>query len=726
MKQKNTAFYRAAFAGSTLSPLKPLLTALCLSLTVSPVWAESTPANVDGKRIIAADSEPGNWMSHGRTYDEQRFSPLDDINQSNVDKLGLAWSYKLDIDRGVEATPIVVDGVMYTTGPFSVVYALDARNGELIWKYDPQSDRSRAGEACCDAINRGVAVWNSKVYVGVLDGRLEAIDAKTGTKVWSVDTRADHERSYTITGAPRVVNGKVVIGNGGAEFGVRGYVTAYDAETGNEEWRFFTVPGDPKLPPEGKGMEIASKTWFGDAYVEQGGGGTAWDSFAFDPELNLLYIGVGNGSLWDPKWRSQAKGDNLFLSSIVAVNADTGEYAWHYQTTPGDAWDYTATQHMILAELEIKGEKRKVLMQAPKNGFFYVIDRATGELISAEGIVPQSWTHGMDMETGRPIVNDEAAAYWKDGKRKLVTPGFWGAHDWQPMSYNPNTGLVYIPAHIMSAYYEHIPDAPKRNPFKSMYQLGVKTGMMPEDPEGLLEMANTWSGKLLAWDPVNQKPVWEVPYVTIFNGGTLSTAGNLVFEGSADGRVIAYAAEDGRKLWEQPAASGVMAAPISYSVDGEQYVTFMAGWGGAFSTFAGALSLRAGVQPFAQVLTYKIGGTAKLQEPAPPADTPKPPELTGDAATVQKGAELYDAKCSQCHGIHAVSGGVLPDLRKLTQQRHNEFAGILYGGRIPDGMPSFANALDMEQINQIHQYLIKRSHDLQAEGDAWKAFPAKQ
>jgi quinohemoprotein ethanol dehydrogenase len=459
--------------------------------------------------------------------------------------------------------------------------------------------------------------------------------------------------------------------------------------------------------------------------VAQGGGGTAWDSFAFDPDLNLLYIGVGNGSLWDPKWRSQAKGDNLFLSSIVAVNADTGEYAWHYQTTPGDAWDYTATQHMILAELPIDGKPRKVLMQAPKNGFFYVIDRATGELLSAKGIVPQSWTKGMDMKTGRPIVDDENAAYWKDGKRKLVTPAFWGAHDWQPMSYNPNTGLVYIPAHIMSAYYEHIPEAPKRNPFKSMYQLGLRTGMMPEDADGLLEMAKGWSGKLIAWDPVKQQPAWEVPYVTIFNGGTLSTAGNLVFEGSADGRVIAYAADSGKKLWEQPAASGVMAAPITYSVDGEQYVTFMAGWGGAFSTFAGALSLRAGVRPFSQVLTYKLGGTAKLNEPAPLADTPKPPPLTGDLAAVDAGAKLYDGYCSQCHGIHAVSGGVLPDLRKLTAEKHQMFLGILYGGRVPDGMPSFADAFTPEQVEQIHQYLIKRAHDLQQEGGVWKTFTAK-
>jgi len=688
---------------------------------LSPAYA----AQVDGQRIIDADKEPGNWMSHGRTYDEQRYSPLKNITDANVNQLGLAWSYKLDLDRGVEATPIVVDGVMYTTGPFSVVYALDARNGKLLWKYDPQSDRHRAGEACCDAVNRGVAVWQGKVYVGVLDGRLEAIDAKTGKRVWSVDTRNDDKRSYTITGAPRVVNGKVVIGNGGAEFGVRGYVTAYDAETGKQAWRFFTVPGDPKLPPEDKAMEIASKTWHGDAFVEQGGGGTAWDSFAYDPELNLLYIGVGNGSTWDPKWRSQAKGDNLFLSSIVAINADTGEYAWHYQTTPGDAWDFTATQHMILAELPINGQQRKVLMQAPKNGFFYVLDRATGELLSAKNIVPVNWAKGIDMETGRPIFDDQAAAYWKDGKRKLVTPAFWGAHDWHPMSYNPNTGLVYIPAHIMSAYYEHIPEAPKRNPFKSVYQLGLRTGMMPEGPDGLLDMAKTWSGKLIAWDPVKQAAAWEVPYITIFNGGTLSTAGNLVFEGSADGRVIAYAADSGKKLWESPAASGVMAAPITYSVDGEQYVTFMAGWGGAFSTFAGALSLRAGVQPFSQVLTYKIGGNAVLREPPPPADAPEPPALSADEQTVAAGAALYDGNCSQCHGIHAVSGGVLPDLRKLTPEKHQMFLGILYGGRVPDGMPSFSDALKPEQVEQVHQYLIKRAHDLKGEGTAWQRFSAK-
>jgi len=703
--QPTSRLRRSALAAALLAGLCP------------PLHAADAPADVDGARIAAADQEPGNWMSTGRTYDEQRYSPLKQIDQGNVDKLGLAWSYKLDIDRGVEATPIVVDGVMYTTGPFSIVYALDARNGKLLWKYDPQSDRSRAGEACCDAVNRGVAVWKGKVYVGVLDGRLEAIDARTGKRVWSVDTRTDPSRSITITGAPRIVKGKVIIGNGGAEFGVRGYITAYDAETGKQDWRFFTVPGDPKQAPENKAMEIASKTWSGDKYPEQGGGGTVWDSMSYDPELNLLYIGVGNASSWNPRIRSEGKGDNLFLSSIVAINPDSGEYVWHYQTTPGDAWDFTATAHIMLADLPIDGKVRKVLMQSPKNGFFYVIDRATGELLSAKNIIPVNWAKGIDMKTGRPIVDDKAAAYWKDPERKalLIQPAFWGAHDWQPMSYNPATGLVYIPAHIMSAYYQDVEGAPPRSKFKSIYQLDVNTGMMPEDPEGLRKVADSWSGKLIAWDPLKQKAAWEVPYSTIFNGGTLSTAGNLVFEGTADGRVVAYAADSGKKLWESPANTGVMAAPVTYEVDGEQYVTFMAGWGGAFSTFAGALSLRAGVKPNAQVLTYKLGGSARLPEAKYKwaGRKPEPPKLTGTTAQIDQGRELFNASCSQCHGINAISGGVLPDLRTLSAENHQRFLGIVYGGRIPDGMPSFQGHLDLQQAEAVHQYLIKRAYDLQ-------------
>ncbi|SDG75518.1 PQQ-dependent dehydrogenase, methanol/ethanol family [Dyella sp. 333MFSha] len=673
------------------------------------------PAAVDGARIVNADKEPGNWMTTGRTYDEQRYSPLKQITDKNVDKLGLAWTYKIDIDRGVEATPIVVDGVMYTTGPFSIVYALDAKTGQLKWKYDPKSDRARAGEACCDAVNRGVAVWNGKVYVGVLDGRLEAIDAKTGTKVWSVDTRYDTTRSISITGAPRIVEGKVIIGNGGAEYGTRGYITAYDAETGKQDWRFWTVPGDPDKPAENKAMEIARPTWTGRAFVTQGGGGTVWDSMSYDPELKLLYIGVGNASSWNPKFRSEGKGDNLFLSSIVAIHVDTGEYAWHYQTTPGDAWDFTATAHIILADIKIDGKVRKVAMQSPKNGYFYVIDRTNGKLLSAKNIIPLSWSSGVDMKTGRPKVN-ESAEYWKDPEHKphLVQPAFWGAHDWQPMSYSPDTGLVYIPTHIMSAYYQDLAKEPPRRKFKSAYQLGADAGMVPEAEKELRELANTWSGKLTAWDPKTQKKVWEVPYKTIFNGGVLSTAGNLVFEGTADGRVVAYSADKGKKLWEQPANTGVMAAPITYTVDGEQYVTFMVGWGGAFSTFEGGISLNAGVLPNSQVLTYKLGGTAKLPDFKYKYADHKldPPPLTGTPEQIAEGQKAFGANCSQCHGINAVSGGVLPDLRLLSKENHARFAAIVYGARVMDGMPSFADGLTMQQVEEVHQYLIKRAHDL--------------
>ncbi|MDP9139633.1 MAG: PQQ-dependent dehydrogenase, methanol/ethanol family [Pseudomonadota bacterium] len=684
------------------------------------VAEEKSLAKVDAARLTAADSEPGSWMSYGRNYAEQRYSPLGSITKDNVSKLGLAWTYKLDLDRAAEATPIVVDGVMYVTGAFSIVSALDPVTGKELWKFDPQVPRDFGRHGCCGVPNRGVAVWKGKVYVGAYDGRLIALDAKTGAKVWETDTIVDHERSYTITGAPRVVKGKVIIGNGGAELGVRGYLGAYDAETGKLVWRFFTVPGDPANPPESKAMEMAQKTWFGDQYWKLGGGGTVWDSMAYDAELDLLYFGVGNGSTWNRKARSDGKGDNLFLSSIVAVRPDSGDYVWHYQTTPGETWDYTATQSLILAELAIDGKQRKVIMQAPKNAFFYVIDRATGELISADKYSTANWATHVDLKTGRPV--ETADGDWTTGP-KLVYPGPLGAHNWQPMSFSPQTGLVYIPMQVAPALYE--PDNDQKYSGKGRWHLGAKPLTLPENPAEMAGVQGMYSGHLVAWDPVAKKEVWRQDYVTIWNGGTMPTAGGLVFQGTADGRFVAYDAGKGDKLWEAPANTGVMAGPMSYEIDGVQYVSVAAGWGGAFPLGLGGLSNVVKVRPEARILTYKLGGTAQLP---PPQNTlvelPELPPVTADAATIAKGRDLFNGVCGVCHGLSAIAGSELPDLRYLSPEKHKIFAGILAGAFAQKGMPGFMDMLTPEDVEAIHQYVIQRSHDLKKELDAAKAASA--
>ncbi|MFT5611262.1 MAG: quinohemoprotein ethanol dehydrogenase, partial [Polaribacter sp.] len=408
--------------------------------TVSTSSATNMSSGVGAKDIIQADSS--SWLSHGRTYSEQRHSPLASINKDSVSGLGLAWSYDLGTSRGIEATPIVRDGVIYVTSTWNIVHALDARSGDPLWTFDPIVDKAQGAKGCCDVVNRGVAVWGDSVFTATIDGRLISLNAKTGEKNWDVNT-VDKSKPYTITGAPRIVKGKVIIGNGGAELGVRGYISAYDVDSGKMLWRFFTVPGNPADGFENDSMEMAAKTWTGE-YWAAGGGGTAWDSMAYDPELDLLYVGIGNGSPWNQSIRSPEGGDNLFLSSILAVRPDTGEYVWHYQTTPGETWDYTATQHMILAELEIDGAQRKVIMQAPKNGFFYVIDRTNGEFISAQNFVEVNWATHIDQTTGRPV--EIPAARYSGKAPYLQLPGPLGAHNWHPMSYSPDTGLVYIPA----------------------------------------------------------------------------------------------------------------------------------------------------------------------------------------------------------------------------------------------------------------------------------------
>src|SRR5690606_8420272 len=531
------------------------------------------PRQIGAADIESAADNNAEWLSYGRTYAEQRYSPLAAINTDSVAELGVAWFFELDTNRGQEATPLVIDGIVYFTSAWSKAFAVDARTGDEKWRFDPRVPGRYAVNACCDVVNRGMAAWGDKVFFGTIDGRLVALDRESGEPAWEAQT-ADPELRYTITGAPRVIDGRVIIGNGGAELGVRGYISAYDAESGEMLWRFYTVPGNPDDGFENDAMEMAATTWAGEWWA-LGGGGTVWDSMAYDPELNLLYIGVGNGSPWNYQIRSNGEGDNLFLSSIVALRPDTGEYIWHFQTTPGEAWDYTATQHIMLADIEIDGRTRQVLMQAPKNGFFYVLDRTTGEFISADNFVPQNWTSGIDMATGRPIVLPEAR-YDLTGRPFIGTPGAGGGHSWHPMAFNPNEGLVYIPA--IEAAFPYFPEAGWQPDRERGMNTGIdlSAGAMPADPAVRAEAIAATKGALIAWDPVTQSERWRVPHPGPWNGGLLSTGGGLVFQGNAAGNFVAYSAADGSELWSFHAQTGIIAPPITYTVNGEQYVAVLA------------------------------------------------------------------------------------------------------------------------------------------------------
>ncbi|MGA8489237.1 MAG: PQQ-dependent dehydrogenase, methanol/ethanol family [Terriglobales bacterium] len=665
------------------------------------------PADVNEARILTADREPQNWMVHGRTYSEQRFSPLKQINDQNVSQLKLAWFYDLDTRRGQEATPLVVDGVMYFTSAWSKVFALNAATGALLWSYDPKVPGEWAVNACCDVVNRGVAAWNGKVFVGTLDGRLVALNAGTGKPVWETLT-IDRNFRYTITGAPRVVKGKVIIGNGGGEFGVRGYVSAYDAETGKLLWRFYTVPGDPSKPFENPILAQAAKTWSGD-WWKSGGGGTVWDAIVYDPELDLLYIGTGNGAPWGEKYRSPKGGDNLLTCSIVALQPDTGEYVWDYQEDAADDWDYDSAEQIILADVSIAGQPRKVLLQAPKNGFFYVIDRTNGKLISAKPFTYINWATGVDLKTGRPI--ETALARYPGSDPAPIVPGPLGAHSWQPMSYSPLTGLVYIPVNDVGFKYK---SAEHFEPEKlaANYGIDVVAAGMPQDPKIKQAILDTVKGKLVAWDPLQQKQAWTIQRPGPWNGGTLSTAGNLVFEGTAGANFEAYRADAGEKLWSFAAQTGVMAGPVTYTVNGQQYVAVLAGWGGVFPLATGDVSFKSGrVRNISRMLVFKLGGAANLPALEPLQEPPVVPPLPNraSAATIQKGEQLFQRYCAACHGDVAVSGGVLPDLRFSGTLETNEWFSDVLGGMLQsEGMVSFASELSREDVTDIRAYVIFR------------------
>ena len=679
--------------------------------------ATLSPANVDESRLLQADQQPGNWMSYGRTYSEQRFSPLQQIDPQNVSQLGLAWYVDIGIRRGQESTPLVVDGVMYFSTAWSKVLAVNAATGKQLWSYDPKVPKQWDINACCDVVNRGVAVWRGKVFVGTLDGRLVELDAATGKPVWETLT-IDPGFRYTITGAPRVVKGKVLIGNGGAEMGVRGYVSAYDVDTGKLAWRFYTVPGDPSKPFESPALEKAAKTWSGD-WWKLGGGGTVWDSIVYDPELDLLYIGTGNGTPWNPRMRSPQGKDNLFTCSIVALKPETGEYVWHYQEVPGDAWDYDAASPMILADVTLNGTARKVLFQAPKDGFFYVLVRTTGKLISAKPYTTVTWATGIDPSTGHPIVN-ASARYENGDKASPLAPGPIGAHSWHSMSYSPQTGLVYIPVQDAGFVYKSAKQFQESSlAFNTAIDF-VAAGM-PQSPAVKHAILESTKGHLSAWDPIQQKEIWRVNRTSPVNGGILTTAANLLFEGTAQGNLEAYSADKGEKLWSADTQSGVVAAPISYTVNGEQYVAVEVGWGGVFPLAAGEVALKSGrTQNISRMLSFKLGGKASLP-PLPQFASPtlNPPKLTAATATVQKGEGLYQNYCSTCHGDVAVSGGVLPDLRYSGTLANSAWNEVVLGGTLTSyGMVSFSKELTGKDAEAIRAYVVFRANQSLAESKA--------
>ncbi len=645
----------------------------------------------------ATDSASGtaeNWSNTGGGADESGYSRLESIDTSNVGRLGLAWSLDLDGEQILEATPLAVDGVLYFTGSYSIVYAVDGVTGKLLWKHDPEVMKHNPLKVRFTLpVNRGAAYDDGRVFVGTIDGRLIALDAKTGNEIWSAQT-VPMDSPQTITGAPRTFRGKVIIGHAGGDFGSRGYVTAYDQKTGKQVWRFYTVPGSPEQNKGDPAMEAAAKTWTGE-YWKTGTGGTVWNGMTFDPEMNRIYIGTGNSGPYDPAVRSPGGGDNLYLASIVALDADTGKYIWHYQVNPREAWDYKATMNIIAATLTIDGKPTKVLMQAPTNGFFYVLNRETGKLISAEKLGKVTWADHIDLKTGRPV---EAPNIRYETGHTDIWPSNMGAHNWQAMSFSPKTGLVYIPTMQLGEFIDK--DKSTGGAGKAAFAM-LSFGPLRNDPRD-------GKGKLVAWDPVAQKARWQVPQDLFWNGGTLSTAGNLVFQGTADGYFSAYDAVDGKQLWRFNAGLGIIAAPISYSVGGKQYVSVLVGFGGAWGEVVYA-GWKYGAQP-RRLLTFALDGRAMLPPSAPrdmtlhPVDDPK---LSLAPADVSAGAGVFMMHCAGCHGKNLVASGAPgPDLRESQLALDpNAIWQVAHDGALAQqGMPPFPE-LTREQVRQIHAYI---------------------
>ncbi|WP_235538474.1 PQQ-dependent dehydrogenase, methanol/ethanol family [Sphingomonas sp. Root710] len=657
-----------------------------------------------------AVSDPNNWAAFGRTAGEQHFSPLTGISDANVNRLGLAWSMDLPPQNSV-STPLAVDGVLYTATGYSVVRAIDAATGKLIWEYD-----SRAAELAGRKLRqgwgiRGLAYGQGRIFVGTHDGRLVALDRRTGDVAWEARTLPLDNASF-ISGPPRYFDGKVIIGFGGGDVSaVRGYVTTYDAATGRQLWRFHTVPGNPADGFENDAMKMAAKTWAGE-WWKYGGGGTVWNAMTYDRSTNSIILGVGNGSPWNHKIRSMGQGDNLFLASVVALDADSGAYKWHYQVNPGESWDYNASMDMELADLTIDGKPRQVLMTAPKNGFFYVIDRTNGELISAEPFVKVSWASRIDRATGRPIEHPDAR--YPDGKTFTMWPSPVGAHTWLPMAFSPQHRLAYIPAIEMATSYNDVGITRQnwvRTPGNAVDGAAI--------PNFVVKDAGPLNGtsSLLAWDPVAQRPAWKVPTPGPWNGGVMATAGNLVFQGRIDGTLNAYAADSGKRLWSFAAQAPVTAAPISYGVKGVQYVTVLTGMGTSGSAFGPLLPVNIDYRTQARrILTFRIGGRATLPATRPAPIAPAEDVSFASAPAVEgQGAIAYAQHCAVCHGVDVVAAGHAPDLRASTIPLDDAaFATVVRDGVLQaNGMPRFEE-FDDAKLGAIRQYI-------RSMGAAWRA-----
>ncbi|HET9391432.1 MAG TPA: PQQ-dependent dehydrogenase, methanol/ethanol family [Steroidobacteraceae bacterium] len=722
----------------TLTAVTACVLGLVASGTVC-VAADSphAPGFVDAARMGSAAADADNWLANGRDQGGTYYSPLTKINAQNVDKLGFAWQYDLGTHRGQEATPIVVDGVMYTSGTWGFVYALDATTGRQLWRYDPHAAHLAARQPCCDLVNRGVAVWKSRVYVASVDGRLHALDAATGTKLWEVDTIADHAAPYSSTGAPEIAGRVVVIGNGGADMGrggVRGYVSAYDLETGALQWRFYTVPPARGQPYENPELAIADKTWEPHRGAQYKGGGTVWDGFAYDPELNLVYFGTANAAPYDSRLLGPVNDlDQLFTACILAVHADTGRMAWYYQTTPHDRWDFDAVQKMVLSDLMVNGKARHVLMQASKNGFFYVLDRASGELLSAANYTYVNWATHVDLKTGRPVPT--AQGDWFSGP-KNVYPSWAGGHTWHPMSYSLSTHLVYIPViDVPNVWVDMVHNGGMVTFLDGFFTVN---GIMPDDTYDAADLKRLYGplpdlkaiqssrkGKLVrelirAWDPVAQRTVWEHETssgLRGYDGGAMSTAANLVFQGRGSGELWVYAADTGKVLKVIPTGSHLMAAPMTYAVHGEQFVAIQAGYGGAAIT-VGTIPPGSAARRYEntnRIIALKLGGPA-VPTPAPWSEqpVPKPPAQTASQASIRAGEIKFIQECSRCHVLGPSS---TPDLRRLGPGLQAAFNDIVLRGAVaPTGMERFDDLLSEQDVNDIHAYLIDES---------WKAYKAQ-